>query len=88
MLEADGVIHIYDLETGEEVACYEGLEVHYAMLELQAIKWEERMRAAGWMQDNVNLTGWQRLGPNGKILRMSNEDADTWRNRNEIPPPF
>ena len=87
-LEADGYINIYDLEKGIVIASYEGLDVHYAMLELQNIQWEERMMAAGWMKDNVNLTGYQRIGKSGKLIRISNADAEAWRDRNEIPPPF
>jgi len=40
-LEADGMITIYDLNTSEVVAQYEGLEVHKAM----------RM----WKENNVNV---------------------------------
>ncbi|MBX3060437.1 MAG: hypothetical protein KF770_28595 [Anaerolineae bacterium] len=87
-LEADGTINIYDLEKGIVIASYEGLEIHYAMLELQNIQWEERMLAGGWMKDNVNLTGWQRIGPKGKLIHISNADAEAWRGRNKIPPPF
>lgn len=39
-LEADGAIWIYDIETGAEVASYEGVEVHKAMLELEALRAE------------------------------------------------
>ena len=35
-LEADGMITIYDIETGVVIAQYEGLEVHEAMLAMKA----------------------------------------------------
>lgn len=35
-LEADGMITIYDIETGVVIAKYEGLEVHEAMLAMKA----------------------------------------------------
>ena len=35
-LEADGMITIYDIETGVIIAQYEGLEVHEAMLAMKA----------------------------------------------------
>lgn len=37
-LEADGLITVYDIETGTVIAQYEGLEVHAAMLEYRAAK--------------------------------------------------
>jgi hypothetical protein len=42
-LEADGVITIYDIETGSVIAQYEGFDVHETML--QADMWKKERAA-------------------------------------------
>lgn len=75
-LEADGVISIYEIETGRRVAVYEGLEVHQEITRLRAT-------LAEWQQvgDAIMVAVRGKPGPLsdsdviGEIGRLRDENA-------------
>ena len=72
-LEADGIIDVWDIDTGKMIAQYEGLEVHDAM---QSIA---QLRAEIEVDKMMNEAQWKMLDArNAAIAQLNEQIAELW----------
>lgn len=67
-LEADGVIAIYEIETGKLIAVYEGLDVHYEVERLREVE-RKALEQSEYIQKH-GLTVWELALKNAEIARL------------------
>lgn len=67
-LEADGVIAIYEIETGKLIAVYEGLDVHYEVERLREVE-RKALEQSEYIQKH-GLTEWEMALKNAEIARL------------------
>lgn len=72
-LEADGVIAIYEIETGKLIAVYEGLDVHYEVERLREVE-RKALEQSEYIQKH-GLTEWEMALKDTEIERLRAENA-------------